>query len=298
MRFSVLGSGSRGNSSLVRAGGPGLLIDIGFGPRNLGARLARVGAGWDSLGAVVLTHTHRDHVDAGTLSQLASRRVPLYCHEAHREALKDHADLSAAESRGLIRTYDERPWLTPCGLRIEPIEAHHDAPATFGFRIEGRLARGRCRSVGYLADTGMWTAIQADALAEADVLALEFNHDVEMQRTSGRPPFLIRRILGHRGHLSNAQGAELLRAVLSHSRPGRVRSAVLIHLSEQCNRPELAAAAARSAASQAGRRLVIHVAQAHEAAPDVRLDQPAPRRAQSPSRAAAARRPVACPTWF
>ena len=51
------------------------------------------------------------------------------------------------------------------------------------------------------------------ALADVDILALEFNHDVFLEKSSGRSPALIFRVLGDRGHLSNVQAAELLREV-------------------------------------------------------------------------------------
>jgi hypothetical protein len=76
------------------------------------------------------------------------------------------------------------------------------------------------------------------------VLALEFNHDVAMQYASGRSPRLIARVLGDRGHLSNAQAAELLREVLRRSATGRLQHVVQLHLSRDCNRPRLAVAAA------------------------------------------------------
>ena len=66
-----------------------------------------------------------------------------------------------------------------------------------------------------MADTGCWTGAAADALTDVDLLAVEFNHDVEMQRRSGRPWHLIARNLGDRGHLSNDQGAALVAEVRS-----------------------------------------------------------------------------------
>src|SRR3954449_1920509 len=87
VQFAVLASGSRGNATLIRSGGAGLLIDLGVGPRTLEARLASVGSGWGHVAAALLTHTHGDHVDNNTLHNLARRGVPLYCHEAHRGAL-------------------------------------------------------------------------------------------------------------------------------------------------------------------------------------------------------------------
>jgi hypothetical protein len=66
-----------------------------------------------------------------------------------------------------------------------------------------------------------------------------------MQYASGRRPQLIERVLGDDGHLSNEQGAGLVRAVLERSPSGRLQHLVQLHLSRECNRPALARAAAR-----------------------------------------------------
>ena len=62
MRFASLGSGSKGNALLVEAGSTRILIDCGFGPRNLAQRCARLGIAPDSIAAVLVTHEHSDHV--------------------------------------------------------------------------------------------------------------------------------------------------------------------------------------------------------------------------------------------
>ena len=137
-----------------------------------------------------------------------------------------------------MRTYDDRPFLTPQGTRVEAIPLSHDGGPTFGFRLECKdRRRGRPVTIGYVSDTGTWWDQTAEALAESDLLALEFNHDVAMQRRSRRSPMLIARNLGDAGHLSNAQGAALLGATLERSRPRSVRHLVLLHLSEECNSP-------------------------------------------------------------
>ena len=87
VQFAVLASGSRGNSTLVRGRGAGLLIDVGIGPKAIGERLESVGSSWSRIAAVVLTHTHGDHVDTATFAELARRGVTLHCHEGHRTAL-------------------------------------------------------------------------------------------------------------------------------------------------------------------------------------------------------------------
>src|SRR5262249_19237862 len=88
VQFAVLASGSRGNATLVKAGGAGLLADSGIGPRTIERRLVSVGASWSDVRAVVLTHTHGDHIDAASLGRIAAQGIPLYCHEGHLRDLR------------------------------------------------------------------------------------------------------------------------------------------------------------------------------------------------------------------
>ena len=87
LRFTVLASGSGGNATLVEADGFGVLLDVGLGPRQLGARLAAVGSSWAAVHAVLLTHTHSDHWKDRSLAHLRRRRLPFYCHPDHHPSL-------------------------------------------------------------------------------------------------------------------------------------------------------------------------------------------------------------------
>ena len=209
---------------------------------------------------------------------MARRNIALYIHEGHVNNLRQRAGFLALESAGLIRHYDERPFLTPTGFGIEPVALRHDGGPTYGFRVEAKERRGR-RSVaiGYMADTGSWSPAMADALASVDVLGVEFNHDVELQRESRRSPHLIARNLGDRGHLSNRQGADFVSAVLDRSARGAIRHVVLLHLSGQCNRADLAIQSARAAVRGRGGRVAVHAALQAPAYPNLWLE-PARRR--------------------
>jgi phosphoribosyl 1,2-cyclic phosphodiesterase len=243
-RFTVLASGSSGNASLLEVGGFGLLIDCGLPPRELGRRLAVVGRGWEHVSAVVLTHTHGDHWNKFTLAQLAKLRRPLIAHPRHHDQLAGREEYAPLAAAGLTRRYESGRLLELApGLTALPVEVPHDADPTFGFRFDGPGW-----AVGYASDVGQPTPALAGALAGVDLLALEFNHDVALQRASDRPPLLIKRVLGTHGHLSNAQAADLSRAI---DRTAGLRWLVQLHLSRDCNRPDLAAAAARSAVPRA-----------------------------------------------
>ncbi len=270
--FSVLASSSRGNSMLLRSSSTALMIDLGLGPRTLERRLHVVGSNLDAVGSVLLTHTHGDHVRNPSLHAIARRGIQMVVHEGHLPTLRRLDGFHELDRRKLVRTFDDRPFLLSNGARAEPIPLSHDGGPTFGFRLEFKdRRRGRPITVGFVTDTGTWEEATAEALADSDLLALEFNHDVELQRRSNRSSALIARNLGTRGHLSNDQGAELLAATLQRSRPGAVRHVVLLHLSEQCNRPELALREARDAAQSCGRRLNIEAARHHLPNPDIQL---------------------------
>jgi phosphoribosyl 1,2-cyclic phosphodiesterase len=266
LHFCVLGSGSAGNASFLQLDGFGALIDIGLGPRQISHRLASAGANWTHVKAVLLTHTHTDHWNVRTLSHLKRQRIPIYCHAVHEQWLASGASFDALQKQGLVRRYEARTEITLApGLRCRPVPLRHDSGPTFGFRFESAPDLfGQSATLGYAADLGCWDEELVEQLADVEALALEFNHDVGMQHASGRHPDLIERVLGDEGHLSNAQAAELLRAILSRSSASRLRHVVQLHLSRECNTPALARACARAVLAA---EIEIHTA---------RQDQPGP----------------------
>jgi phosphoribosyl 1,2-cyclic phosphodiesterase len=277
IQFHLLSSGSAGNAAVLDVGTFSVLIDFGLAPRWLGQRMRRCRVSWDQIGAVILTHTHSDHWQGATLTQLAKRGLPVYCHPAHIEQLaQSRRAFKALSSAGLIRHYEpgERLILHP-DCQCVPIALQHDAAMTCGFRFEGHRSIFGCPwAIAYAADLGCWTPELARHFADVELLALEFNHDVPMQLGSGRHPHLIRRILGEEGHLSNDQGAAFLAEVLRISEPGRLRHLVQLHLSQDCNRPELARSAAEQVMQRLNVALTIHTSDQDCAGPTIGLNAP------------------------
>jgi phosphoribosyl 1,2-cyclic phosphodiesterase len=293
LRFTVLASGSAGNASMIETDGFGVLLDAGIGPRVLASRLAAAGLSWQSIQACLLTHTHTDHWNDRTFAQFLRRKIAVYCHSDHHDELlnlsQSFADLRSA---GMLRDYSPRRELvlSPT-LRCRALPLRHDSGATFGFRFESTTELyGPSAAIGYVADLGCWNEELLAALLDVDLLALEFNHDIALEKRSDRHPRLIARVLSDVGHLSNEQAANLLREVLRRSTPGRLRHLVQLHLSRECNRPALALTAARGVVGDHDVTITIHTASQVEAGPTLHLLGTAtkrPRRRTAPKKAVA-----------
>ena len=231
LRYCCLGSGSEGNALVIEAidglWPTRVLVDNGFNLRQLRRRLARAGLSIDAIDAVVVTHEHSDH--AGGVAALARRRrIPVY------------ATAGTAQACGLTeRGCDWRPLKDGAivgigGLSVRPYAVPHDAAEPVQFVFSDGAVR-----LGLLTDIGSATDGVVAALAGLRGFILECNHDAEMLRTGPYPYSLKSRISGERGHLSNAQAAQLLARIDRR----RLQLVIAAHLSRSNNRPALARAA-------------------------------------------------------
>jgi phosphoribosyl 1,2-cyclic phosphodiesterase len=264
VRFAVLSSSSSGNASYLDVDGHGVLVDFGVGPRKLTRLLDCNQVGWDSVRAVVLTHLHSDHWNENTLNLMAQTGTPLWCHVEHAAELERRSEVFHDLARaGLVRHYQANQTFDLGSCTCTPLPLWHDV-VTFGFRFDGAAQPW---ALGYASDLGSWAGDLVDRLAEVDLLALEFNHDVDLQLTSERCRQLIDRVLGDEGHLSNRQACNLLGEILRRTAPGRLRHVVALHLSRDCNRPDLVQAAAAKVRDEHQADFVIHPADHSEPTP-------------------------------
>ena len=223
MRFSVLGSGSKGNCTLVESGSTRVLIDNGFSGKEILRRLRAVGVEPESLTAVIVTHEHDDHVKG--VGVLARRlHLPVYANEAtHRASETRVGRISGRREFGTGEPFAIN------GLRLHPFTVSHDAADPIGLVVDDGLC-----SLGYCTDTGMITQLIRHHLQRCQALILEANHDVRMLREGPYPMPLQQRVLSSRGHLAN-EDALALAAQLTAA---QLRLLVLAHLSEVNNHPE------------------------------------------------------------
>lgn len=227
MRFASLGSGSRGNALLVEAGNTRLLVDAGFGPREMSRRLERLGLKAEAVDAVLVTHEHSDHI-GGVFA--CARRFDW-------AVLLTHGTLAACADAGAdtrVTIIDSHESLSVGDICVHPFPVPHDAREPVQFV----LADG-ARRLGVLTDAGHVTPHMVAMLEACDALVLECNHDAGMLEQGSYPRALKRRVGGPWGHLDNVAAASLLSRI-GHS---RLRHVVAAHLSAENNRPALARAA-------------------------------------------------------
>lgn len=220
--FASLGSGSRGNATVVRGPDGCLLIDCGFALRTTVERLGSLGLSPKDVRGILVTHEHSDHA-TGVARLARAHGVPVFTTVGTARQL----DLEGCE---VVQISARRSFVL-AGLEVQPVVVPHDARDPVQFVI----GDGRSR-LGVLTDAGHVTPHMIDAYQGVDALMLECNHDPEMLWRGRYPEPLKRRVGGPHGHLSNEQALGFLRAVGSP----RLRRLVLAHLSEQNNQPGMA----------------------------------------------------------
>ncbi|MBP7829771.1 MAG: MBL fold metallo-hydrolase [Kiritimatiellae bacterium] len=238
LQVCVLASGSSGNCIFVGSERTGILIDAGLSGKETLRRLDLLRIAPDRIRAVCVSHEHNDHT-AGLRALQRRHGLDLYANAGTIEALRRNPDLNDLAwkvfSTGFAFAIGD--------LTVEPFAVSHDAYEPVGFVI----AAGRER-VGIATDIGIATGLVRERLKGCRVLVIESNHDERMLKEAERPWHLKQRIAGRQGHLSNASAARLVCELTGPE----LEHVFLVHLSEECNRQDLALNTARQMLDQAG----------------------------------------------
>lgn len=232
MKLCLLASGSSGNCAYAAAGETQILIDAGISLSRIVSQLEAIGADPGRIDALILSHEHGDH-----------------CREARRVAfaLGCSVHVSARTLSRLRRelTHYERTHTFQVGetlhigdLQLQTFRVFHDAVEPCGFLVEGPSHCGPGKvKLAWATDLGVVPRTLIERWRACAGLVIEANHDLGLLLGGSYPWDLKQRIRSPVGHLSNDAAAEAISVLAQH---GRLRKAVLAHLSENNNRPELA----------------------------------------------------------
>ena len=221
MKVKVLASGSKGNSTLIRTDNINLLIDMGINYQYLASELENINMNPKELNAILITHTHNDHIK-GLASLVKKTNLKVYVLE---EMVKELINKIPSDN---IFIYQEPLELED--LKINLIRISHDVEGT-GFIIEHNN-----HSLVYITDTGYINKKYFPLMKNKNTYIIESNHDEEMLMEGPYPYILKQRVIGDYGHLSNKTTSEYLLEIVGYN----TKNIILAHISEKNNTEELA----------------------------------------------------------
>lgn len=227
MKFSVLASGSTGNSLYVESGEHSFLVDAGLSGKKMTELLNKIDKRPEDLSGIFVTHEHSDHIKG--LGIMARKyQLPIYANANTWRAMDGligeiPTELKFEFGMETVKSFGS--------LDVESFGVSHDAaePMFYVFHQDGK-------KLVTITDTGYVSDRMKGIIKNADVYIFESNHDVSMLRMGRYPWSVKRRILSDVGHVCNEDAA----IAMSEVAGDRTKRFYLAHLSKDNNMKDLA----------------------------------------------------------
>lgn len=216
-----MGSGSKGNATLIKSSNTTILIDAGLSYKQMKLRSEGL---IEKTDYILVTHEHSDHI--GGLSVLLNNiECPILLSEKCFNAINSSLKAKMKDFRFVkpFTTYNIG------NMQITPVQLYHDSVDCLGYVIIADDEK-----IVYITDTGYVHKDNYPFIKNANLYFLESNHDVEMLLNSDRTYDLKLRIFGDGGHLANEDASSLICYVLGD----KTKKIIFGHLSEECNTEE------------------------------------------------------------
>lgn len=239
MKLLPICSSSKGNCVFVGNRESGIAIDVGCSFKSFKSGLALAGIELSAVKAVLITHSHIDHVK-GLLTLTKNTRIPLYGSEETLDYILHNNLIDPAADMFTLDRLKELPF----NAEITSFKTPHDCEGSVGYRVD--LPSGR---LGFATDLGNVTAEVRENMLGCRTVFLEANYQPELLKKNLRyPDYLKRRIASDNGHLSNPDSANFCAELVKR---GTINF-MLGHLSQENNTPETAFEAAKARMESAG----------------------------------------------
>ncbi len=222
MKVSVLASGSEGNSTYIETAKHKVLIDLGMNVKYLKEKLLELNVLLSDIDIVLISHVHKDHIAA--LDNFIKKYKPNIC-----LSQKMFSELPNMQNYENTIIYDDQ--LIFDNLTIEIFKTSHDTSDSRGFV----LTSANCSMV-YVTDTGYLNQKYFNLLKNKNIYVFESNHDPDMLMNGKYPPWLKKRVIGDKGHLSNRDSAFYLTKLVGQD----TKKIILAHLSKENNTEQVA----------------------------------------------------------
>lgn len=226
MKFCNKYSGSRGNLTVIKTPKTTVLVDCGGGASRIFPALKSCGISPFDVDAVLVTHEHSDHIGGMEVLLSSNPKIKVYAHELCVSAVAEKLS-----TQNKLIGFDRSFCLDDFSVDFFPCS--HDSVFCCGYK----LTDTKGRSVAIVTDTG--EVDEEKLLCFFDgchTVLIESNHDVKMVSEGNYPYLLKKRILGNKGHLSNARAGELVAKLPDLN----VKNVFLGHLSLDNNTEEIA----------------------------------------------------------
>ena len=253
MKIVNLGSGSKGNCTLIKNEETNILIDAGLPITEIETKLLYLGVEPGDIDGILITHEHIDHIKS--VERLSKKyHIPIYAHILEWQCLNKKIQILPQ----LQKYFDDNDFYIG-EMTISSFKLSHDANLCLGYSV---FCKGGKFSIA--TDLGICPKNVVEKLKGSNVVLLEANHDEKLLLNNEKYPIALKtRILSSKGHLSNTASAEVILQLV-----GGTTQIILGHLSEENNAPSLAYSTIKAYLAERGveegKHIFIDVASQHE----------------------------------
>lgn len=218
--FASLGSGSEGNSFLIKTDKTIFMVDCGFNYKETENRLSELGLTFSDINHILITHEHEDHMRAIKMI-IKKEKIQISCSYGTAKKIGIVDEVNIINPGEILVDND---------LQVEVVPVPHDArePCHYVFKKD-------TLKIGIITDFGSLTPKIIESYSNLNYLVVEANHDANLLMKSSYPTSLKNRIFGKLGHANN----DLTFDLISQIKKDKLKKIIFCHLSKQNNQKEI-----------------------------------------------------------